>query len=468
MGTNEGIEKVRRIFVIGLDSAPPGLLFGKFLDNLPNIKKLLEKSIYGPMQSTIPAITIPAWMVMATGKTPGELGLYGFRHRKKGTYNDIWIAHALMVKEKAVWDYIAEKGKKSILVGVPPSYPPKPINGHLISCFITPDASVDYTHPKGLKGEVERLVGEYIFDVIFRKENRDEVKEQLWEMTKKRFEVIRYLIQEKEWDYFEFVEIGLDRVHHAFWKYFDENHHLHEPNSKYKDVIPDYYKLLDREIGKTLELLDLDDTAVVIVSDHGIKAMKGAFAINQWLIEEGLLKVKNPEILKEGRQVRFKELKVDWGKTIAWAWGGYYSRVFLNVRGREPHGIIEPFRYEVVRDEVAGLIKSIRGPNGEKWDTKVFYPEDIYPVARGDRPDLMVYLDDLNWRAAGTLGYETPYLLENDLGPDDAVHAEYGVFALYLPGMEESRQTGLTIYDFAPTVLRLFGMKKPLRGRSVI
>ncbi|MDK2870382.1 MAG: hypothetical protein PWP39_1617 [Pyrococcus sp.] len=114
------------------------------------------------------------------------------------------------------------------------------------------------------------------------------------------------------------------------------------------------------------------------------------------------------------------------------------------------------------------MIKGIRGPNGEKWDTKVFYPEEIYPVARGDKPDMMVYLDDLNWRAAGTLGYETPYLLENDTGPDDAVHSEYGVFSLYLPGMEKAKRIQLTIYDFAPTVLKLFGMEKPLRGRSVL
>ena len=221
------MEDIKKVFVIGLDSAPPELLFDKLLDKLPNIKKLLENSIYGPMRSCIPAITIPAWMVMATGKTPGELGLYGFRHRKKGTYNDIWIAHSLMVKEKAVWDYLGEVGKKSILVGVPPSYPPKPIKGHLISCFITPDASVNYTYPKSLKSEIEKLVGEYIFDVVFRKDNRDEVKELLWEMTEKRFEVIRYLIEEKEWDYFQFVEIGLDRVHHAFWKYFDKNHSSH-------------------------------------------------------------------------------------------------------------------------------------------------------------------------------------------------------------------------------------------------
>jgi len=460
--------KVNKVFVIGLDSAPPDLLFGKFSEDLPNIKKLIERSMYGPMESCIPAITIPAWMVMATSKTPGELGLYGFRHRKSGTYNEIWIAHSKMIKEKAIWDYLGEAGYKSILIGVPPSYPPKKINGWMISCFITPNAQTQYTYPAELKKEVENVVGEYIFDVPFRREARDEVKEQIWEMTKRRFEVIRYLIQEKDWNYFEFVEIGLDRIHHAFWKYFDKEHHLYEPNSKYKNVIPDYYKLLDEEIGKTLKLLD-EDTAVVMVSDHGIKRMKGAFVINQWLIEEGLLKIRNPEILKSGKQVKFDELDVDWSSTVAWGWGGYYARVFLNVKGREPNGVISLSEYEKVRDEVAERIKAIRGPNGEKWDTKVFYPERIYPETRGDKPDMMVYFDNLYWRSAGTLGYPTPYLLENDTGPDDAVHAVDGIFTLYLPGMSNSKQVRLSIYDFAPTILKLFGIQKEgLRGKSII
>ncbi len=455
--TDKRNENVKKVFVIGLDSAPPELLFNRFIEDLPNIRRLLEKSIYGPMKSCIPAITIPAWMVMNTGKTPGELGLYGFRHRKRGTYNDIWIAHSLMVKEKAVWDYLSENGKKSVLVGIPPSYPPKKIDGYMIGCFITPDTNSDYTYPENLKGEIERLVGDYIFDVVFRKDERHEVKEKLWEMTEKRFEVIRYLIEHKEWDFFEFVEIGLDRVHHAFWKYFDENHHLHEPNSEFKNVIKDYYKLLDREIGKTLELIDFDETAVMIVSDHGVKAMKGAFAINQWLVEQNLLKIKNA-CIKEG--AKLDGLDVDWKNSIAWAWGGYYSRIFINVDGREPEGKIKANRFHEARDEIADLVKSIRGPDGEKWDTKVFYPENIYPIAKGDRPDMMVYFDNLSWRAAGTLGYDTPYLEENDTGPDDAVHSEYGVFSIYVPGMENSRQILTEIYDFAPTVLKLFGIKK--------
>ncbi|MFX0096368.1 MAG: alkaline phosphatase family protein [Candidatus Hodarchaeota archaeon] len=458
---------VDKVFVIGLDSASPELLFDKFIDGMPNVRRLLDKSIYGPMESCIPAITIPAWMVMATGKTPGELGLYGFRHRKMGTYNKVWIAQRKLIKEKAIWDYLGEKRLKSVLVGIPPSYPPRPINGCLISCFITPDASVNYTYPVDLKQEIKSLVGDYIFDVTYRKEERGEVLDDILEMTKQHFEVVRYLAEEKEWSYFEFVEIGLDRLHHAFWRYFDEMHHLHVADAKYKNVIRDYYWLLDREIGSIIKSLD-GDTAVIIVSDHGIKRMKGAFAINQWLIERGLLKIRNPKILRTKKQVRFEDLDVDWGSTVAWAWGGYYSRVFLNIEGREPKGIITQNEYEEVKNEIADQIKQITGPNGERWDTAVYYPDSIYPRAIGDKPDMMVYLDNLSWRAAGTLGYDSDYLSENDLGPDDAVHSRYGVFAIHTPEMDSSKPTSISIYDYAPTVLSLFNIKEEFRGKSII
>lgn len=455
---------IDKVLVIGLDSAPPELLFNEFIEELPTIRRLMENSIYGTMKSCIPAITIPAWMVMATGKTPGELGLYGFRHRKAGSYKDIWIANSKKVVEPAIWDYLGMEGKKSVLIGVPPTYPPRKVNGWLISCFITPDSGVEYTYPRELRKEVEKVVGEYIFDVAFRREERGEVKEKIWEMTEKRFEVARYLIQEKDWDYFQLVEIGLDRIHHAFWKYFDKKHHLYEENSRFKDVMRDYYILLDKEIGKTLELVD-EDVAVVIVSDHGAKRMKGAFAINQWLIEEGYLKIRNTGILEKG--VELEKLDVDWGRTIAWAWGGYYSRVFLNVKGREKNGAIRRSEYEKVRDEVAEHIKSIRGPNGERWDTKVFYPEEIYPVALGDRPDIMVYFDGLYWRAAGTLGHESNYLPENDTGPDDAVHSEYGVFLLSHPEIGK-RFVNCSIYDFAPTILKIFDIEVEMRGKPLL
>ncbi len=118
----------KRLLVIGLDCAAPALVFGRNWE-LPNLKKLIDNGISGKLRSCDPPITIPAWLVMATGLDPGQLGLYGFRHRRGYEYNKMWIANSTAIKEKAVWDYLGEQNQQSILVGVPPSYPPKPVRG---------------------------------------------------------------------------------------------------------------------------------------------------------------------------------------------------------------------------------------------------------------------------------------------------------------------------------------------------
>jgi predicted AlkP superfamily phosphohydrolase/phosphomutase len=127
--------EMRRALLIGLDCAAPQLLFDRFIDRLPNFKKLMQGGAYGGLESCDPPITIPAWTVMASSKSPGRLGLYGFRHRKDNSYNDIWIASSLRIKEKRIWDHVAEAGGKSCLVGIPPSYPPYPLDGWLVGCL---------------------------------------------------------------------------------------------------------------------------------------------------------------------------------------------------------------------------------------------------------------------------------------------------------------------------------------------
>lgn len=450
--------KTKRVLVVGLDCAPPELLFDRFADELPNIRKMLDNGVYAKMKSTHPPITIPAWMVMATSKNAGRLGVYGFRHRKPGTYNDIWLANSHSIKEKTVWDILGEHNKKVVVVGVPPAYPPKAVNGSLISGFMTPSVDKDYTYPRDLKEEIETLVGDYILDITFRTDKKDEILKQLYEMTRQHFTVLRYLAETKPWNFFMFVEIGVDRVHHAFWKFFDEEHHLYKPNNKYEHVIPDYYKLIDSEIGRLLKLTD-NNTSVIIVSDHGAKRMKGAFCVNQWLIEKGYLQLKK----KPPTGTSLAKSEVDWHKTQAWGWGGYHARMFFNIKGREPQGVIERRNYEKFRDQITDDLKAIQGPKGEKWDTKVYTPEEIYPKGIGDYPDLTVYFDDLSWRSAGTLGYDSYYLPKNDKGPDDAVHSHHGIFLYYDP----KRKTGgtkirdMSLLDFAPTVLKVMGIPVP-------
>jgi len=453
----------RQVLVCGLDSAPGEIVFGQ-KELLPNLSFLLEHGLYGNLRSCDPPITIPAWMVMMTGQDPGKLGLYGFRHRKGYSYKDLWIATSQSIHEKTIWDYVGEAGGESCVVSVPPTYPPRPLRGNLISCFITPDEGKEYTYPPSLKSEIENLFSSYIFDVEFRTDDKEAVLEGIYRMTKKRFEVMKYLITQKPWDFFMFVEIGVDRIQHGFWKYMDRHHHLYQPGNPYETVILDYYRYLDKEIGSLLDLAGRD-TVVLVVSDHGAKRMKGAFCVNEWLIEEGLLSVKN----KPSQPTSLEKVEVDWAKTKAWAWGGYYARVFLNVEGREPQGIIPAEDYEKERQELIDRLLKIKGPQGETWATRLIIPQEHFSVLNGEYPDLMVYFDDLYWRSAGTLGYSQPYLLENDTGPDDAVHAQEGIYILYDPQTTRGRQKNANILDIAPTLLAILGLPIPreMRGQVI-
>jgi predicted AlkP superfamily phosphohydrolase/phosphomutase len=454
----------RKVLVLGLDCAPGEIVFGRSAE-LPVLRGLIDRGVSGNLRSSDPPITIPAWMVMSTGMDPGRLGLYGFRHRKGYSYNEMWIANSRAVKKKKLWDYIGEQGGMSTLVSVPPSYPVYPVAGNMISCFITPPGpGKDYTYPPGLKSEIEERFGPYLFDVVFRTEDRDQIYREILAMTAKRFEVMEWLMAEKPWNLFMFVEIGVDRVHHAFWKYMDHAHHLYEPGNKYENAIIDYYKFLDEKVGRLIAKAG-QDTVVLAVSDHGAKRMKGAFCVNEWLIEQGDLAVKE----RPAKPTSLDDLPIDWSRTKAWAWGGYYARVFLNVEGREPQGIIPPDDYEKERDALVERLRGIRGPAGEAWDTKVIKPQEHFEELEGEYPDLMVYFDDLYWRSAGTLGYGTKYLPENDTGPDDAVHAQQGVFILSDPRAGVRKRLDADILDIAPTVLDIMGIPVPqgMKGKVI-
>ena len=456
-----------KVLIIGLDGIPSNLLFNDLLKDLPNIKMMADNGLFATLESCHPPITIPAWMVMMTSKSPGELGIYGWRQRKGFSYNEGWIANSQSIKEPLVWELLAREGKKVCLIGIPPSYPPTKVNGSLISCSLTPKSSKAFTYPPQLAGEVENIVGgNYLFDIPFRIADRDEALNKLYEMTDKRFKVINHLLKKEQWHYFMFVEIGFDRLHHMFWKYYDSTHPKYEPNNKYHKVIPEYYKYVDRKIGEILSIID-DDTYILLVSDHGTASMKGAFCINEWLINEGYLVLKKyPNSVMD-----LDRCEVDWDETVAWGWGGYYARIFFNVKGRESNGNIPADKLDTVREELKRKLLTMVGPQGQKFDNKVFRPEDLYNESNGSKPDLIVYLDNLYWRSAGTIGHNTLYLSENDVGPDDSVHQMYGVFILYKKGRVNhtsnysngngTKLNNLSIYDVAPTILDIMNLPIP-------
>jgi predicted AlkP superfamily phosphohydrolase/phosphomutase len=449
----------KKVLVIGLDCATPQLVFDQWLNELPNIKRLVDEGVWGPLESTIPPITIPAWQCMVTSKNPGKLGIYGFRNRTGHSYTDFWIANSEAIRERAVWDIVGSEGYKVGMIGVPQTYPPKPVNGYIVSDWLAPDTNSTYTFPDFIKDDVRQAVGDYMLDCEkFRTENKDELLKEIYEMTEKRFDLIHAFMTEKPWHFMMFVEIGVDRIHHGFWKFSDKEHRKYQPGNKYEKAILDYHKYIDKRIGELLESLD-DDTVVLVVSDHGAKKMEGAININDWLIKEGYMVLKSkPEGL-----VKLEQADVDWERTTAWGLGGYYGRLFLNVKGREEKGLIDPGDYEKVRDEIAARLAAIEDEKGKNIGTRALKPQEVYTGPHVDRaPDLVVYFGDLFWRSTGTIGHDSIHSFETEVGPDDAVHAEHGIFILWDPKEKRGRKLdGLSIYDVAPTVLSVMDIEVP-------
>jgi predicted AlkP superfamily phosphohydrolase/phosphomutase len=455
-----------KILILGLDCAAPELLFG--FEDLPNIRRLMDLGAYGRLESVVPPITVPAWMCMATSQDPGSLGVYGFRNRADHSYSEMAITTSRSITTPAIWDELAREGKRSIIIGVPPGYPPRKINGIAVSCFLTPDTDKNvFTNPPELSHEIRQLVGHYPVDVQgFRTDNKARLRDEIFAMSRTQFQVVRHLLTTKEWDYFHFVDIGLDRVHHGFWKYHDPQHILHEPGSPYQNTVHDYYRHIDEEIGRVLELL-LDDTIVLVVSDHGAQRLDGGFCVNEWLVREGLLVLKG----YPNEVTPFSKLDVDWEKTKVWSEGGYYARVFLNVKGREPSGVIDPAGYDSFRDEIKAKFEATVDRAGKPLATLVFKPQEIYHNVRNVAPDLIVHFGGLYWRSIGGVGYPTIHVLENDTGPDDCNHAQLGSFILAAPSSPlHGEVTGAHLLDIAPTLLELGGYEIPsaMQGRSLV
>lgn len=447
-----------RVVVLGLDSVSPGILFDRFLPQMPRMRELLKRSSYGTLRSVDPPITVPAWAVMFSGIDPGTLGIYGFRHRRPGSYFDQYVPSSNTILQPRIWDLLSRVGKRVCVIGMPPGYPPPRVNGVYVSDFLTPDQATDYVFPPSLRPELEAVTKGYPFDVLFRAGDRERVGRELIDMTKRHFAAARYLWEKEPWDLFAMHEIGPDRIHHAFWKYFDRGHPRYEENAPFRALAEEYYVMLDEEIGELLDMVP-PDVRVLFASDHGSQAMQGCFCINEWLIAQGYLKLKGPP---PPPGTPLEKAAVDWPKTLAWGAGGYYARIFLNVKGREPQGGLEPAEVARFSEKLTRELGEVRRPDGQLLGAEVKVPRSIYRQVNGDAPDMMAYFGDVAWRSAGTLGYGSLFIAENDTGPDDAVHSFDGIYMVVDPSEGAGRPgPPHELIDIGPTLMSYFGLPIP-------
>lgn len=455
-------DSTRKVAVIGLDCAPPSIVFNDAY-GLTNIKSLMKHGVWGSLKSTDPPITIPAWTTITTGYDPGELGLYGFRNRLSHNQYDLVTVNSTHVKRPRVWDHLEESGKRSIIIGVPQTFPAVPHAGITVSGFPALENSEDFCYPRGLMGSLSCLGdGEYLADIKdFRSAPRERLISQLYSMVDSRFKVAQELLLKEEWDFFMMVEIATDRLHHAFWG----NHHAPDGkrdsgNSGQNNPIPEFYKYLDDKIGGILGFLD-DDTTVIIISDHGARSSTGGFCINEWLIRKGLLTLKEPP----AGETKLSEELIDWDKTLVWSEGGYYARIFMNVEGREPRGIIKKSEYESFRDYLRDELIMTSEPGGYKLFNTVLKPEDLYQDVKGVPPDLMVYFDSLNRRSIGAVGMKDILTKGEIDGLDSCNHDPEGIFIatrlsdLRNGSMTDVQLTYASCIDITPTILAEYGLE---------
>ncbi|HJL25151.1 MAG TPA: alkaline phosphatase family protein, partial [Polyangiaceae bacterium LLY-WYZ-15_(1-7)] len=389
-----------RALLIGLDCAPPSLVFERWADHLPHLSALRARGRWGPLRSCMPPITVPAWTCMVSGRDPGELGLYGFRNRPRDRGYDLRVASAKDVKVKRVWDRLGEAGHTAAALFVPLSWPPTPLRGWMVSGFLTPDAAKPWAFPRALKAELEARFGPYRVDVAdFRGGDLARVFDELHAMTAQHFAMARHVWTEKRPGFLMMVEMGPDRLHHAAWQHLDPAAPGYVPGNPWEARARGYYAALDAEIGRLLAETD-EETLVLVASDHGARAMEGAVAVNEVLRRAGWLVLR-----EEPREpTRLREV-IDWGRTKAWGEGGYYARIFLNVAGREPAGALPASEAEAARDAIAALLEEA-GPAG----TRVWRPEALYGTVRGQPPDLLAVFADLAWRAEGSVGHASALL----------------------------------------------------------
>ena len=458
-----------RVIVIGLDSVSPALAFDVHRARMPFLSGMCARGAFGPLRSTDPPITVPAWVSMTTGHGPAELGIYGFRKRLPGSYSLGLVAPSDLAHPR-LWDLAAAAGLACAVVSVPLTYPPPALPGvYCTSCFLTPDATSPYAAPPELKEELEALFGEHIVDVAaHRSGDAARLLAECLAMTRQHFAILRHLIATRAPAFAMIVDLGPDRLHHGALRHALPSHPLHEPGSPLARAAADYYASLDEEIALTAAAAG-PDAIVLVVSDHGVQPLKGSVCVNEWLIRDGYLR-----LLDEPRTpAPLGECRVDWSRTRAFGEGGYHSRIFFNVAGRDPHGVVDPARLDAEREELRARALALRGPSGERLDTRAATPEELYGTSRckGFPPDLTVYWDRLGLRSAGSVGHGALFLEGNDRGPDDANHDFEGIFAIAGCGAPNAgRIDGLRVEDVFSTVAAALGIEAPVGivGRPVL
>ncbi|MBK6317079.1 MAG: alkaline phosphatase family protein [Blastocatellia bacterium] len=504
--------KKPKVLIIGVDGATFDLIDPWVAEGrLPNIARMLERGAHGPLESTVIPNSFPGWTSCTTGVNPAKHGIFNALIRKNLTEYRMSVVNARDIRYERIWQILSRDGMRVGAMNVPCSYPPVEVNGFLIGGMLSPSIDSDFTHPKGLIKDVIAHTGDYIIDLRSKHIPREQMRDELLRSTELRGAAMKYLLETHDLDFAMMVFTETDRAQHYFWADMDPQHPAWnaERGARFGDVIRRVYEAVDVEIGRLVETVG-PDTQVYIVSDHGFGPQNTYVYINRYLIEMGHLTsfivedvsqkvryatrdlLESVGLLDTARAVRDtlfgapetaldSDMKsgqmatkrsnidriienIDWSKTVAYAL--VPRGVRINLKGREPQGIVEPENYENVRDRVMADLKTLTYPSGERVFDRVYRREEVMEGPYLEfAPDIVTCMP---------IGVPSCHLEPKEIfavcNGATGSHTDYGVIIAAGPGIAEGVEVnGARLMDVAPTALYALGvpLNEDMDGRPV-
>jgi len=498
----------KKVFVIGLDGATWNIIDPLISEGeLPTIRSLIGNGTRAVLQSTLIPLSPAAWTSFSTGCNPNKHGIFDFFGRKKGTYESV-VYSSRDRKCESLWSILSKQGKKVGILNVPGTYPVEKVNGFMITGFPTPEELEDYTYPTNLLSELKTELG---------KDFRFQPKVQLFDeklflrevhvLTEYVFQATNYLMNHNQWDFLMTVFVGPDALSHAFWKYMDPKHPLYDTDApaELKNAIVDIYKELDKKIELLKKNID-SDTTLILMSDHGFGPLYYGVPINNWLLNEGFMTLKKTmptrirywmfqrginyyNLLKITKVLRLSKYAhkaafasksssvdfvnkffltnkdVDWSRTVAYCMGSF-GQLFINLKGREPQGIIESGEeYDKLVNDVIMRLSKFKDPNNNNIIfEKSFSKKQAYPQSNIDdnTPDILFYDNEMKYSIDKFFMFGSKELVS--IHPIwSGTHRHDGIFIAWAENhiRKASRLEKADICDIAPTVLHLMGLPIP-------
>lgn len=391
-----------RVVVIGLDGTPYSFLKKEVESGaLPNLASLVASGELRRMQSEIPTVSSVAWSSFMTGTNPAEHGIYGFTDRKPGTY-ELYFPNYSHLRAEPLWDQLSREGKRCCVLNVPSTYPARPLSGVLVSGFVAPNLERAVSSPEAYD-YLTRIGYRVDVDASKAHQDLDAFLEDLHETTKKRREALLHFWRAERWDFFTCVFTGTDRLHHFMWRQYEDN------DPVYAAEFHRYYQHLDEIIGEIVGELT-EDAALFILSDHGFCSLNRQVYINYLLRDRGLLS------LRSAQPVSIAD--IDPAATKAYCMDP--GRVYVNLKGREPEGVVSPgAEYDDLLEHLSQMLLSMADPeSGEPMVDSVRRSSELYRGPHIDlAPDLVV-VPKRGYDFKGAIGKDSL----TDVGPFTGMH----------------------------------------------